>query len=73
MFSDFPLSLCPQVMINQFVMAAGASREQARQLLQSAHWQFEVRNLMQVAKQGLRAYLRAVGSVQASVCYEQQT
>lgn len=31
-----------QVMINQFVMAAGATREQARQLLQSAHWQFEV-------------------------------
>lgn len=28
-------------MINQFVMAAGATREQARQLLQSAHWQFE--------------------------------
>ncbi|XP_069169539.1 UBA-like domain-containing protein 2-B isoform X1 [Procambarus clarkii] len=34
-------SLREQVMINQFVMAAGATREQARQLLQSAHWQFE--------------------------------
>ncbi|KAK8732178.1 hypothetical protein OTU49_007222 [Cherax quadricarinatus] len=35
-------SLREQVMINQFVMAAGATREQARQLLQSAHWQFEL-------------------------------
>ncbi|XP_042890664.1 UBA-like domain-containing protein 2-B [Penaeus japonicus] len=34
-------ALREQVMINQFVMAAGATREQARQLLQSAHWQFE--------------------------------
>ncbi|KAK4320124.1 hypothetical protein Pmani_008997 [Petrolisthes manimaculis] len=34
-------NLREQVMINQFVMAAGATREQARQLLQSAHWQFE--------------------------------
>uniref|UniRef100_A0A0P4WFG6 UBA-like domain-containing protein n=1 Tax=Scylla olivacea TaxID=85551 RepID=A0A0P4WFG6_SCYOL len=34
-------NLREQVMINQFVMAAGATREQARQLLQSTHWQFE--------------------------------
>ncbi|KAF2353809.1 UBA-like [Trinorchestia longiramus] len=34
-------TLREQVMINQFVMAVGASREQARQLLQAAHWQFE--------------------------------
>ncbi|KAL7642666.1 UNVERIFIED_CONTAM: hypothetical protein RMT77_007231 [Armadillidium vulgare] len=34
-------SLREQVMINQFVMAVGATREQARQLLQSASWQFE--------------------------------
>ncbi|CAL4064398.1 unnamed protein product, partial [Meganyctiphanes norvegica] len=34
-------SLREQVMINQFVMAAGSTREQARQLLQMAHWQFE--------------------------------
>ncbi|XP_050692822.1 UBA-like domain-containing protein 2-B isoform X1 [Eriocheir sinensis] len=34
-------NLREQVMINQFVMAAGATREQARQLLQAAHWQFE--------------------------------
>lgn len=32
-----------QVMINQFVLAAGCAREQAKQLLQAAHWQFEVR------------------------------
>ncbi|XP_050703863.1 UBA-like domain-containing protein 2 [Eriocheir sinensis] len=35
-------NLREQVMINQFVMAAGATREQARQLLQAAHWQFEL-------------------------------
>ncbi|RZF34036.1 hypothetical protein LSTR_LSTR013431 [Laodelphax striatellus] len=34
-------SLREQVMINQFVLAAGCAREQAKQLLQSAHWQFE--------------------------------
>lgn len=31
-------------MINQFVLAAGCAREQAKQLLQAAHWQFEVNN-----------------------------
>ena len=36
-------SLREQVMINQFVLAAGCAREQARQLLQAAHWQFEVK------------------------------
>lgn len=35
-------SLREQVMINQFVVAAGCAREQAKQLLQAAHWQFEV-------------------------------
>ncbi|XP_043288008.1 UBA-like domain-containing protein 1 [Venturia canescens] len=34
-------ALREQVMINQFVLAAGCAREQAKQLLQSAHWQFE--------------------------------
>lgn len=28
-------------MINQFVLAAGCQRDQAKQLLQSTHWQFE--------------------------------
>lgn len=28
-------------MINQFVLAAGCAREQAKQLLQAAQWQFE--------------------------------
>lgn len=37
-------SLREQVMINQFVLAAGCAREQAKQLLQAAHWQFEVNN-----------------------------
>lgn len=36
-------ALREQVMINQFVLAAGCAREQAKQLLQAAHWQFEVR------------------------------
>ncbi|XP_077286620.1 uncharacterized protein LOC143911563 isoform X2 [Arctopsyche grandis] len=36
---DAPLR--EQVMINQFVVAAGCARDQARQLLQAAHWQFE--------------------------------
>lgn len=34
-------SLREQVMINQFVLAAGCARDQAKQLLQSTHWQFE--------------------------------
>lgn len=35
-------TLKEQAMINQFVMAAGCARDQAKQLLQAAHWQFEV-------------------------------
>ena len=35
-------ALREQVMINQFMLAAGCAREQAKQLLQAAHWQFEV-------------------------------
>lgn len=31
-----------QVMINQFVLTAGCAADQAQQLLQAAHWQFEV-------------------------------
>ncbi|KAG5879999.1 hypothetical protein JTB14_010118 [Gonioctena quinquepunctata] len=34
-------ALREQVMINQFVLAAGCAHEQAKQILQSAHWQFE--------------------------------
>ena len=29
-------------MINQFVLTAGCAADQAKQLLQAAHWQFEV-------------------------------
>ncbi|XP_057665143.1 UBA-like domain-containing protein 2-A [Diorhabda carinulata] len=36
---DAPLR--EQVMINQFVVAAGCAHDQAKQILQSAHWQFE--------------------------------
>lgn len=35
-------TLREEVMINQFVMAAGCATEQARQLLQSKHWDFQV-------------------------------
>uniref|UniRef100_A0A3B3ZVF2 UBA-like domain-containing protein n=1 Tax=Periophthalmus magnuspinnatus TaxID=409849 RepID=A0A3B3ZVF2_9GOBI len=31
-----------QIMINQFVLTAGCAADQAQQLLQAAHWQFEV-------------------------------
>lgn len=41
-------ALREQVMINQFVLAAGCAREQAKQLLQAAHWQFEVCLLQEV-------------------------
>nr|KAF6491409.1 UBA like domain containing 1 [Molossus molossus] len=30
-----------QIMINQFVLTAGCAADQAKQLLQAAHWQFE--------------------------------
>jgi hypothetical protein len=46
---DAPLR--EQVMINQFVLAAGCAREQAKQILQSAHWQFEVNGYRFVNKQ----------------------
>lgn len=46
-------ALREQVMINQFVLAAGCAREQAKQLLQAAHWQFEV-NLCNTCKQTIK-------------------
>lgn len=36
-----------QVMINQFVLTAGCAADQAKQLLQAAHWQFEVNGNLQ--------------------------
>lgn len=39
-------ALREQVMINQFMLAAGCAREQAKQLLQAAHWQFEVGHVL---------------------------
>lgn len=44
-------TLREQVMINQFVLAAGCAQEQAKQLLQAAHWQFEVNFIIYVNKQ----------------------
>lgn len=41
-FVTMDSTLREQVMINQFVLAAGCAQEQAKQLLQAAHWQFEV-------------------------------
>lgn len=37
-------TLREEIMVNQFVMAAGCATEQARQLLQSKHWDFQVIN-----------------------------
>lgn len=39
-------SLREQVMINQFVSAAGCARDQAKQILQSTQWQFEVSSVL---------------------------
>lgn len=47
-----------QVMINQFVLTAGCAADQAKQLLQAAHWQFEVSKI-----------LIALGRQQCSVIY----
>jgi hypothetical protein len=35
-------NLREQVMVNQLIMVAGISADQARILLQTAHWHFEV-------------------------------
>lgn len=35
-------TLREEVMVNQFVMVAGCAREQAWQLLQAKHWDFQV-------------------------------
>ena len=53
-------ALKEQVMINQFVLAAGCSLEQARQMLVDAQWQFEVRRsqiVMNVYRSHLIEYL----------------
>ena len=42
-------NLREQVMINQFVMVAGCHVEQAKQLLTSAGWNFEVRTKNKMA------------------------
>uniref|UniRef100_A0A8C6EI95 UBA like domain containing 1 n=1 Tax=Microcebus murinus TaxID=30608 RepID=A0A8C6EI95_MICMU len=52
-----------QVMINQFVLTAGCAADQAKQLLQAAHWQFEVRG----QEPGNRAAVGLAGSWRVSV------
>jgi len=70
-------ALREQVMINQFVLAAGCAREQAKQLLQAAHWQFEVRKREVARARGVREdekqrtkRERETGSLGASVLWE---
>lgn len=36
-------NLREQVMINQFIIATGCTKDQAKQLLQNCRWEFEVR------------------------------
>lgn len=50
-----------QVMINQFVLTAGCAADQAKQLLQAAHWQFEVSGGRRVVLVGVVVVLLGVG------------
>ena len=59
-------SLRNEVMVNQFVMVAGCARDQARQLLQGANWQFEVR-LLSHGVQWLPCHAAGVGAPVFSV------
>ena len=54
-------ALKQQVMINQFVMAVGCASDQAKQLLQKSHWQFEVRKPRKMTNVGcVYVVIRAV-------------
>lgn len=44
MIEETTENLRQQLMINQFTMATGCTAEQARQLLQSTRWEFEVKS-----------------------------
>uniref|UniRef100_A0A8P4GAP2 UBA-like domain containing 2 n=1 Tax=Dicentrarchus labrax TaxID=13489 RepID=A0A8P4GAP2_DICLA len=46
-----------QIMINQFVLTAGCAADQAKQLLQAAHWQFEVSGEIHPSPDGLKLLL----------------
>lgn len=61
---DAPLR--EQVMINQFVLAAGCAREQAKQILQSAHWQFEVN--ISICKQTSQHEKEDGGCISPTLC-----
>ena len=58
-------ALKEQVMINQFVLAAGCSLDQARQMLVDAQWQFEVRrkeivmNVFQITFNRMSVYYKS--------------
>lgn len=43
-------SLREQVMISQFEMATGCTRDQSRQVLQAARWEFEVSTIQVLTK-----------------------
>lgn len=57
-----------QVMINQFVLTAGCAADQAKQLLQAAHWQFEVRDRGWGPRLSCRCVPRGVCSVDTCGC-----
>ena len=61
-------NLKQQVMINQFVLAAGCHAEQAKQLLQAAKWQFEVRTVFSGCKHGECLSLRLTSVLRRRVC-----
>lgn len=54
-----------QVMVNQFVNAVGCTSEQATHILQSAQWQFEVRECATVV---MCAFGKHVSILRHSVC-----
>lgn len=52
-----------QVMINQFVLTAGCAADQAKQLLQAAHWQFEVKRITTITTLFIMCVYVATASV----------
>lgn len=59
-----------QVMINQFVLTAGCAADQAKQLLQAAHWQFEVKQKQKnnnEKRNGTITYVSVCGSPVAAM------
>lgn len=50
-------------MINQFVLTAGCAADQAKQLLQAAHWQFEVKRITTITTLFIMCVYVATASV----------